>query len=186
MTRGILDRRNYYYRRLYVDAVRGVETAAVHDRVDPDRIGVAGFSQGGAMSLAAAALSPEGIRLCQAHMPYMCDIPHAITIAAEPPYTELVDFLSLHQEHIPTVLDTLRYVDNAVLAPRILRLVNRERRPDGRMLPALDRIRGLQRDHRAQAPARVPLLRPRSARPPHRGRARGVRDGARLTRLARV
>ena len=52
-------------------------------------------------------------------MPYLCDIPHAITIAAEPPYTELVDYLSLHQDHIPRVLDTLRYIDNAVLAPRI-------------------------------------------------------------------
>jgi cephalosporin-C deacetylase len=119
MTRGILDRNAYYYRRLYVDAVRGVETAAAHDRVDPDRIGVGGFSQGGALSLAAAALAPGRVQLCQAHMPYLCDIAHAIEIAAEPPYTELVEFLARHQKHIPRVLDTVRYVDNAVLAPRI-------------------------------------------------------------------
>jgi len=119
MTRGILDRENYYYRRLYVDAVRAVETAAEHERVDADRIGVGGFSQGGALSLAVSALLPGHIRLCQAHMPYLCDIPHAITVAAEPPYTELVAFLASHHEHIPRVLDTLRYIDNAVLAPRI-------------------------------------------------------------------
>ena len=119
MTRGILDRENYYYRRLYVDAVRAVETAAEHERVDADRIGVGGFSQGGALSLAVSALLPDHVRLCQAHMPYLCDIPHAITMAAEPPYTELVGFLSSHNEHIPRVLDTLRYIDNAVLAPRI-------------------------------------------------------------------
>jgi cephalosporin-C deacetylase len=119
MTRGILDREYYYYRRLYVDAVRAVETAAEHERVDADRIGVGGFSQGGALSLAVSALLPGHIRLCQAHMPYLCDIPHAITVAAEPPYTELVAFLASHNEHIPRVLDTLRYIDNAVLAPRI-------------------------------------------------------------------
>ncbi|HEY3766813.1 MAG TPA: acetylxylan esterase [Gaiellales bacterium] len=119
MTRGILDARSYYYRRLYVDALRGVETAAAHERVDAGRIGVAGFSQGGALALATAALLPDRVKLCQAHMPYLCDIPHAITIAAEPPYTELVEFLAQHQEHIPRVLDTLRYVDNAVLAQRI-------------------------------------------------------------------
>jgi cephalosporin-C deacetylase len=119
MTRGILDPRRYYYRRLYVDAVRAVETAAADPRVDADRIGVSGFSQGGGLSLSTAALAPGLIRLCQSDMPYLCDIEHAITVAPEPPYTELVDYLSQHHEHIATALRTLSYIDNAVLAPRI-------------------------------------------------------------------
>ena len=71
MTRGILDPRTYYYRRLYVDAVRAVETAAADPRVDSERIGVSGFSQGGGLSLASAALVPDMVRLCQADMPYL-------------------------------------------------------------------------------------------------------------------
>ena len=119
MTRGIATPQTYYYRRLYVDAVRAVETAAAMPDVDPDRLAVAGRSQGGALALAAAALLPDRIRLCHADVPFLCDIERGMDVAIDPPYTELVAYLALHPELAEAARRTLSYVDNAVLAPRI-------------------------------------------------------------------
>jgi cephalosporin-C deacetylase len=119
MTRGIADPETYYYRRLYVDAVRAVETAAALEGVDPDRIGVAGGSQGGALALAAAALRPDLVRLCHADVPFLCDIERGMEIAVDPPYTELVSFLALHPELEDAARQTIRHIDNALLASRI-------------------------------------------------------------------
>ena len=119
MTRGIASPETYYYGRLYVDAVRAVETAAALPGVDPLRLMVAGQSQGGALALAAAALLPDAVRLCHADVPFLCDFPRAVETAMDPPYTELVTYLGIHRELEPAVWRTLSYFDNAVLAPRI-------------------------------------------------------------------
>ena len=42
MTRGILDKRHYYYRRVFTDAVRALEAAVSEPSVDASRIAVAG------------------------------------------------------------------------------------------------------------------------------------------------
>jgi cephalosporin-C deacetylase len=119
MTRGLLDHETYYYRRLYVDAVRAVETAATLPGVDGDRIAVAGRSQGGALALAASALAPGLVRLCHADVPFLCDIPRGMDVALQPPYTELVEYLAVHPAREADARRTLAYVDNAVLAPRV-------------------------------------------------------------------
>src|SRR4051812_13503592 len=119
MTRGVADPETYYYRRLYVDAVRAVETARALPGVDPTRIAVAGRSQGGALALAAAALLPAAVRLCHADVPFLCDFERALEIAVDPPYTELVTYLGIHPELEGAVRRTLSYVDNATLATRI-------------------------------------------------------------------
>jgi cephalosporin-C deacetylase len=119
MTRGIARPETYYYRRLYVDAVRAVETAAELPGVDRARIGVGGTSQGGGLALAAAALCPELVRLCHADVPFLCDIERGMDMAFAPPYTELVTYLAMHPELDEAARLTLRHVDNALLASRI-------------------------------------------------------------------
>jgi cephalosporin-C deacetylase len=119
MSRGIANPETYYYRRLYVDAVRAVETAASLPGVDAGRIGVAGSSQGGALALASAALCPELVRLCHADVPFLCDIERALDVAIDPPYTELVTYLAVHPELEEPARQTLRHIDNALLASRI-------------------------------------------------------------------
>jgi cephalosporin-C deacetylase len=119
LTRGLGSPETYYYRRLYVDAVRAVESAAKLPDVDPRRIAVAGASQGGALALAAAALAPELVSLCHADVPFLSDIERALDIAIDYPYLELVSYLALHPELDDAARDTLRHVDNALLATRI-------------------------------------------------------------------
>jgi cephalosporin-C deacetylase len=87
--------------------------------VDPARVAVRGVSQGGGLSLAAAALCGDRVRLCHAEVPFLCDIQRAITITAKTPYAEIAHFLDQHVSLVPRALDTLRYFDCALLARRI-------------------------------------------------------------------
>ena len=119
MTRGISDPDDYYFTRLYADAVRAAETAAGLDGVDPTRLAVSGASQGGGLALAAAALLGDMVKVCHADVPFLCDIARGVTLATEPPYTEVSEFLAQQVDMVETALSTVRYVDNALLASRI-------------------------------------------------------------------
>jgi cephalosporin-C deacetylase len=120
MTRGIARPEDYYYTRLFIDAVRAIDTALELAGAGPDTpVAVTGGSQGGALSLAAAALRPDVVRVCHADVPFLCDIQRAITLAPHAPYTEIPEFLAENTELIEPALNTLRYVDCALLARRI-------------------------------------------------------------------
>ena len=117
LTRGVLDRDTYYYRRVFVDAVRAVQAARGLADVREDAVCVAGASQGGAIALAAGALAP-GVRAVLADVPFLAWFRRAVQIAPMDPYTELVRYLSVHRDRVEQVLGTLDYFDVAHLASR--------------------------------------------------------------------
>ncbi|HWB54665.1 MAG TPA: acetylxylan esterase [Tepidisphaeraceae bacterium] len=118
MTKGIRIPKEYYFRNVYADAVRALEVLATFSEVDSKRIAVSGASQGGGMSLVAAALSPRPI-LAMADIPFLCDFRRAIEIAPAGPYTEIATFLRMHPGLYDQTMRTLSYCDVMNLAPWI-------------------------------------------------------------------
>jgi len=118
MTQGILSPYSYYYRRLYTDAARAVEAAKSRPDVDPARIAVTGGSQGGGLSIAAAALMPE-TAVCMPDVPFLCHFRQAVGKTDDYPYQEIVRYLSVHRDQVDQVFGTLDYFDGMNLAARI-------------------------------------------------------------------
>jgi cephalosporin-C deacetylase len=118
MTKGIRDPMQYYFRYVYADAVRALELLARREEVDPKRLAITGGSQGGALTLAVAALSERPI-LALPDVPFLCDFRRAIQITPAGPYPEITNFLKAFPHLYETTIRTLSYVDNLNLAPRI-------------------------------------------------------------------
>lgn len=117
LTRGIFDPRTYYYRRVFTDAVMAVAAAREHDAVDPDRLIVAGGSQGGGIALATAALDGTAIAAL-VDVPFLSHFRRAIELTDEHPYVELRHFLGIHRDRADDVFRTLAYFDGMNLATR--------------------------------------------------------------------
>jgi cephalosporin-C deacetylase len=118
MTRGIATPEEYYYTRMFTDAARAVDVAL--ELAGPDgKVAVSGASQGGGLALASAALHRDNVAVCHADVPFLCDIQRAITLAPHEPYTEIPEFLAENVALVDAALNTLRYVDCALLARRI-------------------------------------------------------------------
>lgn len=120
MTKGILDPKEYYYRAIYMDAVRAVEVLASMENVNAERIGVTGGSQGGGLTLAAAALSSK-IKVAVADFPYLSHFNRAIEITPNGPYNEFNEYFrrNTDPEIEMCARRTLTYFDVMNLAPRI-------------------------------------------------------------------
>jgi len=110
LTRGILDPATAYLTRLFVDAARAVEVARGLEVVDPERIGVAGVSQGGGLALAAAHLAAP-VSAVMAAVPFLAHIRRAVDLTDEEPYAELISYCTTHPDQVPEVFATLAYHD---------------------------------------------------------------------------
>ena len=116
MTRGIHSQYSYYYRRVFTDAVRAVEAARSYPGIDPKRIAVTGGSQGGGISLAAAAL--EDVQLLMTDVPFLCHYRRATQIVDSMPYGEIAKYLKTHRDEVENVFYTLSYFDGVNFAAR--------------------------------------------------------------------
>lgn len=115
MTKGILDRNDYYYRRVFTDGVRAIDALVAQDFVDAERIAVCGGSQGGGISLAVAGIDRR-VKAVMPDVPFLCDYPRAVQKAGRDPYLEIVRFLAQHRDKKARVFETLNYFDGVNFA----------------------------------------------------------------------
>lgn len=64
---------HYYYRRIYTGCVRAIDFITTLDQYDGANLGVAGASQGGALSIVTAALDKR-VKALAAFYPALCDV----------------------------------------------------------------------------------------------------------------
>lgn len=117
MTRGIDHRDTYYYRRLMTDAVLALDAAVAHPLVDPDRLVVAGISQGGGLALAIAGLSSVP-KAAMIDVPALCHWRRAVEITDTSPYREVARYLATRRDKVDTAFATLAYFEGMNFATR--------------------------------------------------------------------
>ncbi len=106
----------YHYRRVFANAVRAVQAARELPGVE--RVMVAGASQGGLISLAAAGLAPEAVAAVVAYVPYGCNYARSLQITAEGPYALITEHLRWYRNTIERAHRTLSYFDGMHFAAR--------------------------------------------------------------------
>ncbi|MFD9904410.1 acetylxylan esterase [Streptomyces sp. NPDC059063] len=117
VTRGVEDPHDYFYRRVFTDAVRAVEAVRSHPLVDAARVAAVGDSQGGGITLAVGGLVPDLAAICP-NVPFLCDFPRAATLTSRHPYKEIALYLSARRGREEQVFRTLSYFDGVHFAAR--------------------------------------------------------------------
>lgn len=123
IVRGLLDTpENLYYRSVYLDTVQLARIIMAFEEVDEYKVSSTGHSQGGALSLACAALEPR-IAKVAAQCPFLCDFKRVWELdLLKDAYEELSYFLRRfdpRHERIEDIWTTLGYIDIRHLAGRI-------------------------------------------------------------------
>ncbi|HEY4018656.1 MAG TPA: acetylxylan esterase [Pseudonocardiaceae bacterium] len=117
LTKGIAAKEDYFYRRVFTDAVRAVAVLRGLDFVDPSRVAAIGNSQGGGIALAVAGLVPDLAALFT-QSPFLTDVRRATLITGTTPYLEITRYLSAHRDEVDQVFDVLSYFDGVGFAGR--------------------------------------------------------------------
>lgn len=109
MTCGILEKENFYMRNIYLDAVRAMDVVAQLEEVDPERIVTYGGSQGGALSIAASALSGRS-KKCYTQITSYCCLKNRVELGSGI-LNSTNDYIKRYPQNATTVFDVLSYFD---------------------------------------------------------------------------
>ena len=112
------DKELYIYRGAYMDCIRAMDFLFEQEEVDKKRVAVEGGSQGGALSIATAALDNERVALCVPHVPFLSDFEDYFKVAGWPG-GEFERYFESRPASKETVMKTLSYIDIKNLAPWI-------------------------------------------------------------------
>lgn len=110
------------FRQIFLDTVQLARVIASFDEIDGNRLACMGGSQGGALSIACAALEPR-IRRCVSAFPFLSDYRRVWEMdLAKDAYAELRNYLRLFDplhSREAAIFNKLGYIDVHHLAPRI-------------------------------------------------------------------
>jgi len=116
------DPRKLAFRQIFLDTAQLARIVMGFDEVDAGRVGAMGGSQGGALTLACAALVPE-IRRAAPLYPFLSDFQRVWEMdLAKDAYQELTTYFRRYDprhERAEEVFTKLGYIDIQYLAPRI-------------------------------------------------------------------
>ncbi len=116
------DPRKLLFRQIFLDTAQLARIVMARPEVDPARVGAMGASQGGALTLACAALEPR-VRLAAPVYPFLSDYRRVWEIdLAKDAYDELRTFFRFfdpRHEREEEIFTKLGYIDVQHLAPRI-------------------------------------------------------------------
>ncbi|MDX1933408.1 MAG: alpha/beta fold hydrolase [Capsulimonadales bacterium] len=111
-----------YYRQVFLDTAQLARVVMGFEETDAERVGATGGSQGGALTLACAALTP-GLKKAASVFPFLCDYRRVWEMdLAKGAYEELNTFFRLfdpRHEREEDIFQALGYIDCQHLADRI-------------------------------------------------------------------
>lgn len=115
---GVRSKQTYYYRGAYMDAVRAVDFAFAQTKVDTTQVFAFGSSQGGALTLAAAAFSDHNFAAISPCVPFLGDWPDFFRVGGDYPnrIRAAATAAGISEEEMFRVIS---YIDTKNLAHRI-------------------------------------------------------------------
>jgi cephalosporin-C deacetylase len=109
------DRDRYVYRSVVIDCLLAIKAMSQMQMADPNRMGVMGTSQGGALAIIAAALNPR-VKAAASDLPWLTDYDYVLSHNVGGLYNELKEFLKRFPEKKGAVARTLGYFDTLSFA----------------------------------------------------------------------